>query len=142
MAIDIERILQKVSFIKEQIYDIKSLTTEKSRNEILSSKFLIKGLKYSLQVSIEAMIDIAFHIAAKKYNYAPKETRDAFRILRKNGCIKEKEYKTFSAMIGFRNRIVHLYQNVSDERVYEISTSELDDFRVFIARIMELLENY
>ncbi len=44
-------------------------------------------------------------------------------------------------MVGFRNRMVHLYQNVSDERVYEFSTSELDDFEVFIARIMELLVN-
>jgi|GEM_PF-5148085 uncharacterized protein YutE (UPF0331/DUF86 family) len=35
--------------------------------------------------------------------------------------------------------MVHLYQLVSDERVYEFATSELKDFENFISRIMELL---
>jgi len=130
--------MQKIAFIREQLGDIKTLTSAKNRSEILNDKILVKGLKYSLQTAIEAMIDIAFHIAAKKYNYAPEETRDAFRILRKNEVIGEEEFKTFSAMVGFRNRMVHLYQNVSDERVYEFSTTELNDFEVFINRVMVL----
>jgi uncharacterized protein YutE (UPF0331/DUF86 family) len=138
VTIDTERVMQKIAFIREQLGDIKTLTSAKNRSEILNDKILVKGLKYSLQTAIEAMIDIAFHIAAKKYNYAPEETRDAFRILRKNEVIGEEEFKTFSAMVGFRNRMVHLYQNVSDERVYEFSTTELNDFEVFINRVMVL----
>ncbi len=135
MTIDVERIMQRIVFIREQIHDIETLTSAKNRSAILNDKFLIKGLKYSLQTAIEAMIDIAFHIAARKYNYAPEEARDAFRILKKNGVISEKEFQTFSAMVGFRNRIVHLYQNVSDERVYEFAADELADFEKFIASI-------
>lgn len=139
MAVDTERIMQKIAFIREQISDIEVLTSKKDSGEILSDKLLIKGIKYSLQTAIESMIDIAFHIAAKKYNYAPEEARDAFRILRKNGIINEEEFKTFSAMVGFRNRMVHLYQTISDERVYEFSTSELNDFEIFIERISTLI---
>ena len=139
MAVDTERIMQKISFIREQISDIEALTSKKNSSEILSDKLMIKGIKYSLQTATEAMIDIVFHIAAKKYNYAPEEARDAFRILRKNGVINEEEYKTFSAMVGFRNRMVHLYQTISDERVYEFSTSELSDFEIFIERISTLI---
>lgn len=135
MSVDTERIMQKIAFIREQLGDIKTLTSEKQRAEILNEKLLVKGLKYSLQTAIEAMIDIAFHVAAKKYNYAPEEARDALRVLRKNGVISDEEYKTFSSMVGFRNRVVHLYQNVSDERVYQFSTVELNDFEVFIKRI-------
>ncbi len=51
----------------------------------------------------------------------------------------EEEYKTFSAMVGFRNKMVHLYQTISDERVYEFSTSELGDFEIFIERISTLI---
>ncbi|PKM83877.1 MAG: hypothetical protein CVU88_00750 [Firmicutes bacterium HGW-Firmicutes-13] len=132
--------MQKIAFIREQLGDIRTLTSEKKRSEILNDKLLVKGLKYSLQTAIEAMIDIAFHLAAKKYNYAPEEARAAFQILRKNGVIRDEEYKTFSDMIGFRNRMVHLYQNISDERVYEFSTFDLNDFEDFINRIMELLQ--
>ena len=140
MTVDIERVMQKIAFIREQMDDIRTLTSAKKRSEILNDKHLVKGLKYSLQTAIEAMIDIAFHIAARKYNYAPEEARDAFRILRINGVIGDKELQTFSAMVGFRNRIVHLYQNVSDVRVYEFSTDELHDFEIFITRIISFSE--
>jgi len=138
VTVDNERVMQKVAFIREQLGDIKMLTSAKNSSEILNDKILVKGLKYSLQTATEVMIDIAFHIAAKKYNYAPEDARDAFRVLRKNDVIGEEEFKTFSAMVGFRNRMVHLYQNVSDERVYEFSTTELNDFEVFIKRVMDL----
>lgn len=139
MAVDDERVMRKIAFIREQLGDINKLTSVKKRTEILNDKLLVKGLKYSLQTAIEAMIDIAFHLAAKKYNSAPEDARDAFRILRKNGVIEEDDYKTFSAMVGFRNRMVHLYQDVSDERVYEYSISELNDFEIFIKRISPLI---
>ncbi len=139
MTIDTDRIMQKIVYIREQLMDIRTLTSEKKRTEILNSKLLVKGLKYSLQTAIESMIDIAYHLAVKKYNNAPEEARIAFDVLRKNDVIKPEEYRTFSAMIGFRNRMVHLYQEISDERVYEFSTSELDDFELFINRIIDIL---
>lgn len=139
MTIDTDRIMQKIVYIREQLIDIRTLTSEKNRTEILSNKHLVKGLKYSLQTAIESMIDIAYHLAVKKYNNAPEESRAAFEVLRKNGVIKPEEHRTFSAMIGFRNRMVHLYQEISDERVYEFSTSELDDFETFIDRIIDIL---
>ena len=140
LDIDRDRVLEKVAFIREQVGDIQTLLLEKDSSEILNDKLLLKGIKYSLQTAIEAMIDIAFHVVAKKYNSAPQEARDAFRILRKNGIIEENDYLTFSAMVGFRNRMVNLYQTISDERVFEFSTSKLDDFEAFIDRIMVVLE--
>lgn len=139
MTVDQERVMQRIAFIREQVGDIKMLTSAKERSEILGDKIIIKGLKYSLQTAIEAMIDIAFHLAAKKYNYAPEDARDAFRVLRKNGVVEEEEFKTYSSMVGLRNRMVHLYQNVSDERVYEYAFSELNDFEVFINRVLETI---
>jgi uncharacterized protein YutE (UPF0331/DUF86 family) len=139
MTVDTERVMQKIAFIKEQLGDIKSLTDAKEPTEILNDKILVKGLKYSLQTAIESMIDIAFHLAAKKYHCAPEESRDAFRILKNNKVINDDEFKIFSAMVGFRNRMVHLYQNISDERVYEYSITKLNDFEVFINRVSVLI---
>ena len=65
LTVDTERVMQKIAFIREQPGDIKTLTSTKSRSEILNDKILIKGIKYSLQTAIEAMIDIAFHIARR-----------------------------------------------------------------------------
>src|SRR5690554_7890559 len=132
MGIDRQRILNKLSFIREQVTGINSLLKEKSKDEILGDPWIIKGLKYTLQITVEAMIDTAYHIAAKKYNHAPSEARDAFKVLSDGGLISKKDLPVYGAMIGFRNRVVHGYQDVSSERVYEIIKNEIGDFEKFI----------
>ena len=105
---------------------------------ILYNPWLIKGLKYSLQTSVEAMIDIAYHISAKQYNHAPSDARDAFDQLARAGIISRKDIPTYRAMIGFHNRVVHGYQEVSPERVLEIAERELGDFERFIRQVLAL----
>ncbi|MBS3948145.1 MAG: DUF86 domain-containing protein [Dethiobacter sp.] len=139
MAVDTERVMQKIAFIKEQISDIKTLTDTADAARILNDKIMIKGLKYSLQTAIESMIDIAFHVAAKKYSCAPEESRDALRVLKNNRIITNEEFEIFSSMVGFRNRMVHLYQSISNERVYEYAINKLDNFDMFINRINALI---
>jgi hypothetical protein len=48
---DNEIVAKKVAFIKEQVSEIESLLRCKSRKEVLSDPWLIKGLKYSLELS-------------------------------------------------------------------------------------------
>ncbi len=139
MGLDGERILSKIAFIKEQLQSIRMLTEVKSKNEIIYDQWLLKGLKYSLQTAIEAMIDIIYHITAKRFAHAPVDARDALRILRQNNIIGQQDFETFTSMIGFRNKVVHGYQEILPERVYEISTAELGDFNRFINIILEWL---
>ena len=140
MAIDRDRILSKIAFIREQLTSIKTLLAEKSKEEILSNPWLVKGLKYSLQTAVEAMVDMAYHISAKKYDHAPSEARDALRVLAEGGLISQKDLPVYGAMIGFRNRVVHGYQEVTAERIYEIARNELGDFEKYIRQISILLK--
>ncbi len=141
MGLDRERMMAKISYIREQTTSIKELLERKKKEEILLDPWLIKGLKYSLQTAIEAMIDLAYHIAAKKFGHAPGDVRDALRILLEAGLIAWENRPVYSAMIDFRNRIVHGYQEVSSERVYEMARNELSDFEKFILEIKPLLPN-
>jgi uncharacterized protein YutE (UPF0331/DUF86 family) len=131
-----EIIERKIAFIREQINDIKLLLSNKSKEEILKDQWLIKGLKYSLQTAIEAMIDITFHICAKHFKKAPVDARDGFNMLLDKNIIRERDFLTFSQMVGFRNRVVHGYEDVSDERVYELASNGLYDFEHFIDLIL------
>jgi uncharacterized protein YutE (UPF0331/DUF86 family) len=131
--------MAKIGYIREQIVGIRKLLADKSKEEVLSDPWLIKGLKYALQTSVEAMIDIAYHIAAKEYNHAPSEAREAIRVLVDNGLVSRKDLPVYGAMIGFRNRVVHGYQEVAPERVYEIAEQELGDFETFIRQVSVLL---
>lgn len=139
MTVDRRRVLNKLSYIKEQTTSISNLIAQKSKEEILSDPWVIRGMKYSLQTSIEAIIDLAYHISAKVYSHAPTDARDALRILMENNVISHKDFPTYSAMIGFRNRVVHGYQEVTADRVYEIAKNELSDFSKFIRQVTEIL---
>jgi len=43
-------------------------------------------------------------------------------------------------MAKFRNRIVHMYFNISDEMIYEIVQNNLEDFERFINNIIKAIE--
>jgi len=141
VSLDRERMMAKISYIREQTISIKGLLDSEKKEEVLEDPWLIKGLKYSLQTAIEAIIDLAYHIAAKKFGHAPGDAREALRILLEAGLITRENWPVYSAMIGFRNRIVHGYQEVSSERIYEMARNELADFEKFICEIKPLLPN-
>lgn len=133
--------LAKIGYIREQVASINELLRSRRREEILADPWIIRGLKYALHTAVEAMIDLAYHIAAKKFGHAPTDARDAMRVLMEGGLITGERWAVYSAMIGFRNRVVHGYQEVSPERVYEMARSELGDFERFIEEIRPLLSN-
>jgi len=139
--IDRDRILRKIAYIKEEVTPLNELLQNKTFSEILKDKWQIKGIKYSLQTSIEAMIDIAFHISSKAFNKAPVDGRDAFTILAQNGVLKEENLLTYLKMIAFRNKIVHGYQSIEDEKILEIAKNNISDFNNFINEILTFINN-
>ena len=86
------------------------------------------------------MIDIIFHLCAKHFNKAPTDARNGLEILVENKVIGDNSFFVYSQIIGFRNRIVHGYQQISDERIYEIVSKELGDFQKFIDSILEFIK--
>ncbi len=140
MTFDEERVFEKIAYIQRQVSAIQSLLNENGKEEIIANQWVIRGLKHSLQTSIEAMIDIAYHISAKHIKAAPVDAREAIVILTQNGILAEEEQELYSAMVGFRNRVVHGYQTISNERVYEIASTDLDVFSTFISHIRTFLK--
>ncbi len=141
MVIDKERVFEKIAYIQKQVLAIKALLEEKSKEEVISDQWIVKGLKYALQTSVEALVDIAYHLSAKHFKQAPADNRDAINILVDNKILTDEEKEHYSAMIGFRNRVVHGYQTISNERLYEISSTELDIFNSFIRQVTSFLDN-
>jgi len=44
-------------------------------------------------------------------------------------------------MAGYRNRLVHLYHNISEEELYDIVKEDLNDLKQFVICIETYLEN-
>lgn len=134
--VDKEKLRQKIHFIRHELKkleEIKQLTYEKFVKEPL---FFDASLRM-LQVAIEAMIDICSHIVAREAFGIPKNYRDGFKTLTDHKMLEAEMLDTYIKMTKFRNRIVHIYDKVKTEEVYEIIQEHLPDFERFIASIVK-----
>ena len=83
---------------------------------------------------------LAYHVGAKEFDVAPKDARDSFKKSSQKGIITEAEQKTYSAMVGVRNRLVHGYMELSSDRIYEILSNNLNDLDNLRKRFLDLIE--
>ncbi len=128
-------IQDKIGYIEQNIRKLQTLAGL-PKNTFLKEFYYIESAKHLLQVSIEAMLDICQHVIARERYQAPKTFADAFVVLVKEGILPEHKKDTFIRMARFRNRVVHLYQAVNENEVYQILQEGLGDFREFIQAIL------
>jgi uncharacterized protein YutE (UPF0331/DUF86 family) len=82
---------------------------------------------YYMQTSIQALIDIASWLLARLALGAPRRSIDAFEMLESAGHLPEGTAQRMAPIVGFRNRVVHLYDRVDEAIVYEILTQHIAD---------------
>ena len=66
----------------------------------------------NLERACQASIDLALRCIKIKYLGLPKESRDAFILLKENGIIGDKLLKSMVGLVGFRNTAVHNYKKL------------------------------
>ena len=136
--IDKTKVLAKLRVIKENLVKLDKL--KEVPEEVFKKDFeKHDSAKYSLQTSIETMIDICNHIISRKCLGMPKTKADAFIILCKNDILSPDMQSTYTAMARFRNRVVHLYEQVDTGDVYKYVTEGVSDFNKFIDDINKFL---
>src|SRR3989338_7958397 len=89
--------------------------------------------EHHLRRALEAVFDIAGHIVSR-FPYAPgkrpKTIKEIARALGDKGVVdKEFAEKRLVKMAGYRNRLVHFYDEISPQELYRIVTSDLGDIR-------------
>lgn len=51
--------------------------------------------------------------------------------------VREENAEAYRQMVRFRNRAVHMYDEIDVDEVYSILESDLSDFEAFISAIVE-----
>ena len=131
MKVDEKRITEKIQFIRKNVRKLEELA-EIDKGKFLEDYRNYDTAKYNLQSTIEAMLDIANHIISRKELGNPETNAESFRLLEENNIIDKELLSIFIKMAKFRNRVVHLYDEIDDEQIYEIISNNLDDYKSFI----------
>lgn len=90
---------------------------------------------HNLQLAIQGIIDISSHIISDQGWGIPNTLVGLFDVLREHGVIDEKLTDIMKRMVGFRNIIIHEYEEIDLDKVYEILTTRLGDFDSFLKHI-------
>ena len=94
----------------------------------------------TLQMMIEACLDIAGHIISDEEFRVPDSYADMFRILHENCIIDEPLENALDKMTKFRNIIVHHYDKIDQTIVISILQKNLDDFEKYKTAIISYIK--
>lgn len=136
MTIDREKIRQKLQFMRD---NLRKLERFHGMNiEEFKSNFLYEAAATRmLQITIEAMLDICAHVIAREGWGIPKTYGETVEIAACNGLIPSEMEETYKNIAKFRNRVVHLYDDVKTEEIFNIIKSHLKDFKPFITKVIQ-----
>ncbi|HET9955202.1 MAG TPA: DUF86 domain-containing protein [Polyangiaceae bacterium] len=90
---------------------------------------------HRLQTTIQALIDIACYLVALRGLGVPRTSLDALEKLEAAALLPQGSAQRFAPIVGFRNRIVHLYDRIDPQIVYAILTQNRGDL-VELARLL------
>lgn len=88
-----------------------------------------------LQLAIETTLSIGHHVIADAGLSQPSTYAEVFAVLGKEGVLDPEFATALQPMARMRNRLVHHYEDVAAERIFEIIGSRLDDFDRFAEQI-------
>jgi len=95
---------------------------------------------HRLQTSIQALLDIGAVLVSRLGLSAPRTSIDILTSLEESGHLPEGSSLRFRPILGFRNRVVHLYDRIDEKIVYRILTEERGDLTELLELLLEALE--
>jgi uncharacterized protein YutE (UPF0331/DUF86 family) len=97
------------------------------------------AIAVNLQRAAEQVIDLANHVIKKRKLGLPKESRESFDILATSGVIPRELAGKLKGMVGFRNILVHQYEDLDVKIMVDVIEHRLDDLVVFTNYIVEYM---
>jgi uncharacterized protein YutE (UPF0331/DUF86 family) len=129
-------IAKKLAFIQTCLRELRQLARpEDIETDIREQRFV----EHTLQLSIQAALDVASHIVSEERLGEPATNRDLFDRLARAGWLSRALADRVSNMAGFRNVLVHGYTEVDLTIVQDVVANHLGDLDAYVAEVMARL---
>jgi uncharacterized protein YutE (UPF0331/DUF86 family) len=131
---DPDLLAKKLALIETCVRELRTLARPgEIRTDVREQRFIL----YTLQVAIQAALDSAAHIVADERLGEPRTNRELFELLARNGWLSRELASPLLDMAGFRNVLVHGYDDVDLEIVEDVVAHHLDDLLAFVKAIRD-----
>ena len=138
LSVNYEKIQRKTEYILEKLKYLRKNRPE-NLERFIDDETLQMSILYAIHVSIEATVDITIFIGTKIFGITYTGDYEMFESLYENGIIQEDVFEKLRKLNGLRNAIVHAYDSLIIEEIYENYDEILRDISYIIDGMTELI---
>lgn len=138
------KIETKLAIIREALTELEQLAKIEEVQYLSDKKYFAISEHY-LRRTLDAIFDIAGHIISR-YPMSPGKRPTTYKDLaislaEKNIVDEDFGKNTLTKMAGYRNRMVHFYDEITTGEMYEILQNKLADINRFAIAVVNVLKN-
>jgi len=128
-------VLKKIAHVRHNLSRVRkksSISLKTLKTDIDAQDIIL----HNLQLAIQGCIDIGAHVLADQGWGVAGSINETFYTLHDKGVLPLDLQEKMVSMVGFRNILVHEYEEVSLEIVHNITQNHLNDIDEFLLAIV------
>ncbi|MCD6680901.1 MAG: DUF86 domain-containing protein [Burkholderiaceae bacterium] len=130
--VDSDLVHKKLAFIETCVADLRAMARLDAIDEdVREERFVV----HTLQLAAQATIDVASHVVSDERLSEPRTNAELFELLHRAQWIDLDLSRSMRNLAGFRNVVVHGYEDVALEIVKDIVRNRLVDLLDFVAAV-------
>lgn len=134
-------VADRASWVRRMVEGLRSLPGESFESFQRDPRTVAAAESY-LRRGLEALLDLGRHVLAKGFGRAVVEYKDIPIQLRDIGVLGEEEARLLRDMAGYRNRLVHFYNEVTPQELFDIRSARLTDIEVILSALLQWLQSH
>jgi len=134
-AVKLKIVADRLDLVRDCLEGLRALPSA-SFEEFLADRRNVPAAESHLRRAIESLFDVARHLLAKGFGIVQLEYRGVARAAAEKGLITDDALaEQLRKIAGFRNRLVHHYDEVTPEELYAIVHGHLGDLEKLAAEL-------
>lgn len=131
-----ELVAKKLAVIERSLAELRALAhADRIEEDVRERRFI----EHTLQIAIQAALDVASHVVSDDHLGEPRTNKELFELLGNAGWFPATLQRPLVAMAGFRNVLVHGYDDVDLAVVRDVVEHRLGDLEAFVAAVRRRL---
>ncbi len=134
-------VAERAAWVRQMVASLRALPAS-TYVEFASDLRNFAAAESYLRRALEALLDLCRHVLSKGFGEAPSEYKELAPALMRAGVISVDEADLLRQLAGYRNRMVHFYQEVSHHELYEISKVHLADVDQLLEAVLQWIRTH
>jgi len=134
-------VAEKAAVVGQMLAGIESLPLGSLETFLADPRMVAAGESY-LRRALEALLDLGRHLLAKGFGVPAVEYKEIARALGERGVLDADHSRILEQMAGYRNRLVHFYDEISTEELFDILIRHRQDLALLLGDCEEWLADH